>query len=226
MGRLARILRLGAAAIALCLSGTCVAEGLGLGVYASSAGVGAALTVGVLPVLNVRAGGQAFSLSRTRVESGTSYDATVRLRSAMLLVDVHPLAGSFRASAGIYYSRNEVTARSDESTFVTLDGTRYPVALFGQVSGTASARRVCPYAGIGWGNAVKAGRPVRLAVDVGVSYQGSPEIAVSAEPSIAVPPDVEQRFRADLERERQRIEDDAEDYTLYPVVSVGLSYRF
>jgi hypothetical protein len=200
------------------------AEGIALGLKAGTLGAGLDLTVGLAPALNLRVGAQGFSYSRTFTEQGISYDGKADLRSAWLLLDVHPGGKGTRVSVGGVYSRNKITGASPSSGTVTVNGVAYPVALVGTIDGEAKANDVCPYIGLGWGNAVRPGSPLRFAFDVGVFYQGAPKISLAAHP--AIPALVPPVFFADLEKERQKTEDDVSKYKFYPVVNLGLSYRF
>ena len=200
------------------------AQGIALGVKAGTLGAGLDLTVGLAPVLNLRVGAQGFSLSRTFTEQDVSYDGKADLRSAWLLLDIHPGGKGTRVSVGGVYSRNKLTGTSPTTGTVTINGVAYPIALIGTIDGEVTANDVCPYLGLGWGNAVRPGSPVRLAFDVGVFYQGAPKVSLTAHP--AIPALVPASFFADLEKERQKAENDASSYKFYPVVNLGLSYRF
>jgi hypothetical protein len=214
-------------AIAIALlgsAGRAQAEGIALGLKAGTLGAGLDLTVGLAPGFNVRAGVQGFSFSRTFTEQDVSYDGKADLRSAWLLLDVHPGGKGTRLSVGGVYSRNKVTGTSPTTGTVTINGVAYPIASVGTIDGEVTANDVCPYLGLGWGNAVRPGSQVRFAFDVGVFYQGAPKVSLTAHPvnPALVPP----AFYADLEKERQKVEDDASKYKFYPVVNLGLSYRF
>jgi hypothetical protein len=200
------------------------AQGIALGLKAGTLGAGLDLTVGLAPSFNLRLGAQGFSLSRTFTEQDVSYDGKADLRSAWLLLDVHPGGKGTRLSIGGVYSRNKVTGTSNATGTVTINGVTYPVASVGTIDGEATANDLCPYLGLGWGNAVQPGSRVRFAFDIGVVYQGAPKISLTAHPvnPALVPP----TFYADLEKERLKIEDDASKYKFYPVVNLGLSYRF
>lgn len=205
-------------------TGRAEAQGIALGLKAGTLGAGLDLTVGLAPVLNLRVGAQGFSLSRTFTEQDVSYDGKADLRSAWLLLDVHPGGKGTRLSAGGVLNRNKLTGTSPTTGTVTINGVAYPVANVGTIDGEATANDVCPYLGLGWGNAVRPGSQVRFAFDVGVFYQGAPKVSLSAHPAnpALVPP----TFFADLEKERQKAEDDASKYKFYPVVNLGFSYRF
>jgi hypothetical protein len=174
--------------------------------------------------VNVRLGAQGWTRSETRTEQEIEYDAELRLLSGQVLLDLHPGGRGFRISAGVVINGNEVTAVSTENTVYTINGRQYPVGLVGRLRGRVETNPVAPYLGLGWGNAVAPGSPWRLALDVGAFYQGSPEVSLVADPIIPIL--VPSQFFEDLEAERREIEEDISDYTVYPVVSVGVSYRF
>jgi hypothetical protein len=189
-----------------------------------STGAGADLTIGIARTVNVRIGAQGWTRSETRTEQEIEYDAELRLLSGQALVDLHPGGGGLRVSAGILFNGNEVRAVSTDDAIYTINGRDYPAILVGRLRGRVETSDVAPYLGIGWGNAVAAGGRWRLAVDVGAFYQGEPEVSLTAEPlNLVVVPS---RFFEDLEAERREIEEDLDSYRIYPVVSLGVSYRF
>jgi hypothetical protein len=206
------------------VAGRAQAQGVALGVKAGTLGAGLDLTVGLAPALNLRIGAQGFSISRTFTEEDVPYEGKADLMSGWLLLDIHPGGGGGRVSIGGVYSRNKIKGTSTASGTVTINGVTYSVANVGTIDGEAKANDLCPYVGLGWGNAVAPGSPLRFAFDIGVMYQGSPQISLTANPvnPALVPPS----FYTDLEQERLKVQDDASKYKFYPVVNLGLSYRF
>lgn len=81
---------------------------------------------------------------------------------------------------------------------------------------------MAPYVGIGWGNAFGRSRRWGFVTDLGVAFTGSPDVALSATGTLASDPG----FRADLAREEADLEDDLEDFKIYPVFSANLYFRF
>jgi hypothetical protein len=201
-----------------------LAQGVALTAKVGSTGVGADLTIGLARSLNLRLGAQAWTRSETRTEQEIEYDADLKLVSGELLLDVHPGGRGFRISGGAIVNGNEVTAVSTENAVYTINGVRYPVGLVGRLEGRVDTNTLAPYLGIGWGNAVAAGGPWRFAIDAGAFYQGKPKVSLTAHPLIPIL--LPERFEQDLEAERQDIEDDLDSYRVYPVVSLGVSYRF
>lgn len=199
------------------------AEGVGLALRAGSTGIGAELTAGLGGPLNVRVGGSWFEVDRKFTRRDVTFDGKGTLAFGMGLLDFHPGSGSFRISAGAFYNRTKAVGDSVGGTIV-LNGVPYDVRLVGKVHGEAKTNEVAPYAGIGWGNAVRGRSRIGFVADVGVVYWGRPTVALMATPAnpALVPP----RFYDDLEVERKKIEDDVSKYRFFPVVSIGLSYRF
>ena len=214
------------AAVALsAVAATVSAQNVAIAPKIGSTGAGADLTIGMTRSVNVRLGAQGWTRDETRTEQEIEYDAELNLLSGQALLDFHPGGRGFRISAGVIVNGNEVTAVSTENTVLVINGTPYPVGLVGRLRGRVETNPVAPYLGLGWGNAVAPGSRWRFALDVGAFYQGSPEVSLVAE-SPLLPIVVPSEFFEDLEAERREIEEDASGYTVYPVISLGVSHRF
>lgn len=207
------------------LAPSLLAQGVAISAKVGSTGVGGDLTVGISPYVNVRAGVAGFTHSETRRQQEVEYDADLKLLTEFLVLDLHPAAKGFRISAGAYYNSNKVSAVSTDATTYTINGKVYHASDIGKVDGTVDFdKKIAPYLGIGWGNAVAPGSHWRFAFDLGAFYQGSPKVGLKATPAnpALVPPG----FAADLETERQKTEDDLKSYKVYPVLAFGVSFRF
>jgi len=199
---------------------------------AGSLGLGAELTVGLSPSWNVRLGGNAFNYTDDRREvSGIFYDAKASLRTASALLDLHPGGGGFRLSAGAIYNDTKIDGHSlvPASGFYDIGGVQVPAALVGTLDGQIKFDPVVPYVGLGWGNAVGPGRRVRFAADIGAMFQGKGTVTLTPRIPAGSPlnnPTARAALQVLLDREERDIEKDVADYTVYPVVSIGVSYRF
>jgi hypothetical protein len=222
--RLSAVRQFASGLLGLLLASVCAGEGIAITPKVGTTGAGADLTVGIARSVNLRLGAQGWSRSETRTEQEVEYEAHLTLVSGEILLDFHPRGGGFRVSAGAVVNGNEVTAVSTEAAVYTINGVQYPVGLVGRLHGKVETNSVAPYLGIGWGNAVARASPWHFAADLGAFYQGSPKVSLRAEsPFLALLP---ARFEEDLETERRKIEDDLDAYRVYPVVSLGVSYRF
>jgi len=196
---------------------------IALGVKASTLGVGAEGTVGLLRGLNLRAGANVLWFDYEVNTSDIDYDLDVDLLSFPILLDWHPFKKSaFRISAGMLINQNEADAEASSQAIYTIGGTDYTAAEVGTLSGHVDFNEVAPYVGIGWGNAVGKNKNWSFSCDFGVVYQGAANIDLTASGPIASDP----TFQANLAQERKELEDELDDYKYYPVISLGVTYKF
>jgi hypothetical protein len=203
-----------------------------LGAKAGTLGAGAELTVGLSRQLNTRLGINGFNYSERREASDIEYDGEASLRTATALLDWHPGGRGFRLTGGLVYNDTEVTGSSlpPASGFYDLGGVPVPVSILGTLDAKAEFDPVVPYAGIGWGNAVAEGKKVGFFFDLGVIFQGEADVELTpnlpAGSPINTTPGAREALEILLSREEADQEDEASDYDLYPVVAIGLTYRF
>lgn len=212
--------------VALLILGTGVSTYADVGQFAVSGkigtlGLGAEVTAGIAPSINARLGISGFSYSYAGTTDDIEYDYQLTLLSISGLVDWHPSGSGFRISGGLVLNQNEVTMEAEPSISYTIGDTTYALSDVGTLEGTIDLNDAAPYLGLGWGDAVGA-RRWGFAVDLGVVFQGTPSLDLSANGSLASEP----TFMEDLEREEQDLQDDVDAFKYYPVIAVGVSYRF
>ncbi|MEQ1440632.1 hypothetical protein AAG565_14840 [Fontimonas sp. SYSU GA230001] len=214
-----------------------------VGLRLGSAGIGLEYGIGVARRVDLRAGYSFGSLSRTVDVDGIDYDARVRAGAAFGLFDLRPFDGGFRVTAGAYSKPPRVdfftVANNDE---YDIGGTRYTAN--GRLDGDVRMGSVTPYAGIGWGGAA-TGAGFGWSFDAGVLFAGQPEVALTAtgracnSTLAACNPDSPifgfdvngsdaraAQFQSALEQERKNFEKDIENRRYWPVINLGLHYRF
>lgn len=197
--------------------------GLGVSAKAGTLGVGADVIGRINDSLNLRLGLQGFTYDISGSYSDIDYDADLELFSGMLLADLFPFGNNFRISAGMMINQNEatLTGKPTNNSFA-IGGTTYPSTLVGTLTSNVDFNTVAPYAGIGYGGAFSDKSNWSFSFDLGVLFQGSPNVSYSADGPLADNP----IFQAGLEQERKELEDDLDEYTYYPVLSLGVTYKF
>lgn len=190
---------------------------------ASSLGLGAELTAGITQTINGRIGFNAFEYDYDGTEGDVEYEFTLNLFSVSALLDWHPFDSGFRITGGALYNGNDVDAegKPTNGSYKIGDET-YTAEDVGTLTANFDVDDVAPYIGIGWGNAVSKDKRWSFVFDLGVIYQGSPEVTLSANGTLANDP----TFSAELEKERRELEDDLDSYKYYPVIAFGVSYKF
>lgn len=211
------------AATALMLSAPLAQAEIGATVKAGTLGLGLELTTDLTENLNLRAGFNNYTYSYSSVESDIDYNLDLDLRSISLLADWHVFSGNFRISAGMMSNSNELfgTGRPTGGTY-EIGNETYTAEQVGTLSMGMDFNSTAPYVGIGFGNAVGTNGRWRISTDVGVLFQGSPRARLSADGSFSDEPE----FQAELRREEASLQEDIDSFEYYPVISIGLSYRF
>ncbi len=197
--------------------------GLGVGAKISTLGGGVEIAGTITDSLNLRLGLQGFSYDFDDTYSDIDYNADVDFFSGLLLADWFPFNNNFRLSAGVAVNNNELTVTGEpRNGTYNIGGVTYPSALVGALTGTIDFNTVAPYAGIGYGGAFSDTGNWSFSFDLGVLFQGSPNVSYSAAGPLAG----NAIFQANLEQERKELEDDLDEYEYYPVLSLGVTYKF
>lgn len=197
----------------------------GVGLRVGTTGLGVDVAYQITPSLSARIGYSAAKYDFSVNSDDVDYDAKVKLSNFALLADWNVIGG-FRITAGLVPQNNklEVTGKPSGGSY-TLNGTTYSAADIGTLSGTAKpGNRVAPYLGIGYG--IVAGRGVNIYADLGVQYQGSPKVNLSANCGPALSPAQCTQLSNDVAAEEAKLRDDAKSFKWYPVLNVGLTVGF
>lgn len=209
------------------LSPAARAEDFAVGVRAGTAGIGPELSFEIGPHLDVRVPVGLYTYDDVYDDTGIEYDAKLELRNALLLADIHPGAGGFRLSIGGGWDDNTLKVSAPVSELVR----RYRPELAplvptgaGTIHGEATGSSFAPYAGLGWGSAARGGR-WGFSFDLGVIYQGSPEVDLTTDLGVPIPSLVQTVLDAAAAEEERRLEHELEDYKYYPVVALGIVFR-
>jgi hypothetical protein len=137
------------------------------------------------------------------------------------MANYHPFEGNFRLTAGIMNNGNELKSQAKPTTGIyEIGGTIYTAAQVGTLRGTVDFKAMAPYLGPGWGKSPKSGFGASL--DLGALFQGSPSVNFTADDLIAGDP----TFQANLAQEETNAQNEIDGFTLYPVISLGVNYRF
>lgn len=214
--------------ILLALSTMGVAQAdTGITASLGTTGAGLHISLPVMSKMNVRFGVNGLSHSQDGNTDDVDYDFKLKLSTVDALLDYFPMDGAFRLSGGISYNGNkiEVNGRPSAAGTYTLNDHVYPAAAVGSLNGQVDFRNVAPYLGIGWGNAVAKDKGWGLSSDIGVLFQGSPKTALTNQGCTA-PTAVCGQIAADVAAENRALADETSDFKAYPVVRIGVSYKF
>jgi opacity protein-like surface antigen len=172
--------------------------------------------------LGVRADINGGGLSHDFTAGDLTYDAHLHLFGVGTYVDLFPFKQSgFRVSTGLLFNDNNIngTATPDASGNITINGTTYNVPN-ASVSAKLKEPSVMPYLGIGYGHSPAAKRGFGFTADLGVAF-GRPHVDFNASPDVIAAAGAE-----NVAAEEQNVRNKADKYHIYPIVQIGVTYRF
>jgi hypothetical protein len=181
------------------------AQAAGAGLRIGTTGLGADFGWELAPTLGGRIGLSAGSYSTHVSTDDVNYDAKLKLGNLNAFLDWSPL-GPFRISAGVIGNNNkvDVNGQSNANPAFTVSGTVKP------------EHSVAPYLGIGYGNVWTKG--VNFYFDLGVMFQGSPQVSLSANCGAAC--------ASQTAAEEQKLQDKLKNFKYYPVANIGITIGF
>jgi opacity protein-like surface antigen len=171
---------------------------------------------------NVRAEFNGIAFSHNFDAGHLHYDGTAHIYHGGLYLDFFPAPNtvSFRFTAGALIGGDNIdaTATSLTDTY-TINGMKY--STLGQsIHAKARFPTVRPYVGIGFGHTPVATKGFSAFFDAGVTY-GRPRI------DFDVPADIVAiAGQANVDAEKQDLQNKADKLRWYPIVKVGVTYRF
>lgn len=192
---------------------------------AGTPGIGGDLTLGLHPKLNTRVGFNVFWFGLTESETDEEEESVGEIQADLkwltipMLLDWHPWESGIRLSFGAMINNNQIDL-SAEADSVEINEVEYVVD---SLDGKVSFNTFSPYLGVGYGNAADISGHWHFACDLGVMFQGSPKVEMNA---VATNPLLQAALDADLEAEVDEIEEEFKEITMYPVLSLGVSYTF
>lgn len=179
------------------------------------------------PLLAARIGVNAFSYDDSITESGLKYDAELDLKSLSLLTDYHPWGGSFHITGGVLYNGSKLSITAEPSAGgYTFNDVTYSAADVGSATGEIDFQKFAPYIGLGWRTNGRGLNGVTFSADIGAIYQGSPETTLTASCGSLLTASACTQLKNDVAAEQKQLEESIKDLQWYPVVSVGIGFRF
>lgn len=191
---------------------------------AGTLGVGADLSKKISDNTAVRVNVNGLTYSGDKTIEGIDYNADLTLFTAGVLADYYPSGSGFRISGGAYYNGNKLTgvARLAPGETITIGDNTYNSSEIGKVDAAIDFDPIAPYLGIGY-TSTESESGWSFTLDAGVMYHGKANVSIAATINDAT---LANQIKDDVNKEIQQVKDKIEDYPLYPVIMVGVTYRF
>jgi hypothetical protein len=191
---------------------------LAIDVRIGTLGIGPEISKLVTPHVGVRAGINFFSESHTFTQSNANVDATLKLKAVTGLVDFYPGArGVFHLSAGVMTNPITVTGTGTPSGNITINDRQYTSAQVGTMTVTGKFPSASPYVGLGFGTPAASHSGFHFGLDLGAGI-GKSKVSLASTGAA-----VNSTLSSDLAAQAETIQN---RLPVYPVVALGIGYRF
>lgn len=202
------------------LSVSAVAGDFGASAKMGTLGLGVEVSKSVPFNITGRLGINGFNYDYNDTVSGVGYESDLNLKSVSALMDWRPIGSLFRLTGGMLYNMNEVDASSTPANTYDIGGSTFTAQQVGTITGNVEFDDYAPYFGLGFNFPVAP--TFKVTFDLGVMFQGTPDVSLSASGPIASDP----TFQQELTTEEQAFQDDLDNFEYYPVITLGLRKSF
>ncbi len=199
---------------------------LSLGVTAGTLGIGPEIGYRANQTIGVRANGGFLGLDHDFTSGGIDYAGHAKLASGGVIVDLYPFGGGFRLSAGARYNGTDGRVRATPTGPTQIGSLVFTAQQIGTITGRADVREFAPQLTLGYGGKLRKG--LGFTIEAGALFQGAVRIrdftsngTLSTDQTLAGT-----TYRNELAKQRQKLQDTANDYQVYPILQLGLNYRF
>lgn len=156
-------------------------------------------------------------------DSGVNYEAVLKASRTALYADWFPFGGGFRLVGGITANDMSLDLNSVGTGNATINGNT--VSMAGRYFNlNIKYPTTTPYLGIGYGHHAKAGKGLGFYADVGMSF-GTFTADVSTN-LVGVTGSSGAITQADIDAQKQQMNDSLAGLKYLPSVSLGLVYRY
>jgi hypothetical protein len=219
---------------ALALAAVGGAAGIGAGEaqaqLAVSGGIGTTggkveLQYQVIPHLVIRGGYNYFEYEADDAYEDIAYSGDLDLTTFGAFVDFHPLGGAFMITAGVYQGDKGLDLVADPANTYQIGGQTFTSAQVGELRLKADLESSAPFIGLGWDTTYTGSGPFGFKFIAGAMFTGSPQVDLISTGGTRTQQQ-DAAFQQALLDEEADLQDEVDDYEIYPVVEVGLTFRF
>ncbi len=204
-------------------AGGAAAQSVAGGATVGTTGVGFEAQLKLGPIFVLRANVEQLDHDVDETYDGIDYFGAFAFDTVGGFVDLHPFGNAFLISGGAYLGDRDISLGATPTVPVEIGGTTYSPSQVGTLSGTIKLQDIAPFVGIGWDDTFTRRSPWGFRAIAGVAFSDTPEVALdSSGGSLSN----NATFQDRLDDEAREIQNDVEGYGVFPVVQVGLNYRF
>jgi hypothetical protein len=150
-----------------------------------------------------------------------SYSGRANWATAGAFVDLHPLKNGWFLSGGVFQGDRNASFAGAPTSNVIIDGYTFTPADIGTVMGEGKLPSTSPFVGIGWDQAQHDRSGLTFRILGGAAFGGAKVTLWDVGPYSDTPP-VQQW----IAQEQAYVQSKVDAWKAYPVVQIGIGYRF
>jgi len=221
-----------AAVAATCVAGSAAAQSresrFALGANVGTTGLGIEAQIKLNPKLTLRGGFDSLQFDEEVEGDDILYDGEIDFSTGGAFLDFHPTGGAFFVSAGAYFGDRQINVSGTpaDGTTVEIGDDTFTAAQVGTLAGNMDFGGTAPFVGLGWNNTFTTDNRWGFKFLVGAAFGDDPEATLARVGGAPLSPADQTRLNAELQAEEMEIEEETDGFTVYPVVQLGLSFKF
>jgi hypothetical protein len=174
----------------------------------------------------VRATLDSFQYDTDFSSDDVDYEAELDFASGGLFADYHPFGNGVFVSGGAYFGDRSATLSATTASSVQIGNQIFTGAQVGTLEGETDFGDFAPFVGVGFNNTFTTAGRFGFKALLGAAFGDEPDVSLRRVGGIALPPAEQARLDAELRNEEAELERDAEDFSVFPVLQLGIAYRF
>lgn len=201
------------------------AEDMGLAVSGSVGTTGGSIEghAQITPWLQLRGGYNYFDYGVDENFDDIDYDGDLDLSNFGVFADLRPFSNSFVISGGAFIGDKTLDMLATPTANVEIGGGTFTPAEVGSLQLNAELEETAPFVGLGFDTTFQGSSNWGFRGIVGAMFTGTPTIDLQ---SVGGALSNDPTFLAEIEQEEANLRNDVDDFEVYPVVQLGLSFSF
>ena len=162
---------------------------------------------------------------------GITYDLEYERTNLAVLIDIMPWQNGFHVTGGLFVLDHQWQINSKLNGRYYIGDSNYQADNL-KLSGDITYAAASPYLGVGWKNIFGKNGHWSMTAEAGILYVGEPSVdydavgKVSADGTNWVDASSDPDFQKSLAEEETQLEKKLEDFEFWPVLQLGVNYKF
>lgn len=217
----------GAALASLAIAGVSHAQGaLAVGGQIGTPGAGVTAQYELSPTVVLRGSYDVLRYDHDFASGDIDYGGGLDWEQAGAFVDLHPWSNAFTLSGGAFFGSRDTELRATPNRPVRIGNTTFTAAEAGTITGSVDFGSTSPFAGLGFDNTFSGDNRIGFRALLGAQLNQNASVSLRRTAGVPLTPTVQAQLDTELRNEERQLQDNADDFRIYPVLQVGLTYRF